>query len=497
MPRLIMFILAAAGTYCTLLPTLVDAFDQRPGAPSARSIPHVPIRNSSQNSRNETTLFGVHRTRAAEAQNAKLFEYPKFSSSKNVDDVSFSLSFDVSLHKDRALAKCLLAIIAYVAVGVVSFSCIFENWPVVDSLYFSVVTFTTVGYVIHNGEASRRLCVRYCCICFLLDYHSHVYSLLLRFASIFNCSYGDLVPTTDAGKLFTMFYSFAGISIVGALLGYVGGHIIEAEKKAIQKYRMAARAAIMDLFDPKKKAKSLASHPRKQGDDGNEKGILGATLSHILAIRTRPDGSRSLLRRIFDSLAQSLYIFVPFVSLALYIGKREGWTSITSLYYAMATSSTVGYGDVAPASPRMRLLSLAFIPLAVISLGEILGRIAGYVIRKETIRAEQEFMDRRMTITDLAAMDTNHDGEVDLFEFMKFMLGSMKKVDGEMMDGLKELFQRLDVNRSNSIQKEDLILIAQKEIFEMAPPDDSDAKNASIDPNENPLLVIEEEAGGN
>mmetsp|Transcript_38379 Transcript_38379/g.65561 ORF Transcript_38379/g.65561 Transcript_38379/m.65561 type:complete len:142 (+) Transcript_38379:902-1327(+) len=108
-----------------------------------------------------------------------------------------------------------------------------------------------------------------------------------------------------------------------------------------------------------------------------------------------------------------------------------------------------------------RCASLAFIPLAVISLGEILGRIAGYFIRKETNRAERDFMDRRMVLADLEAMDTNGDGEVDLFEFLRFMLSSMEKVDKELMDDLKDLFESLDETRSNSIQKEDLILIAQ------------------------------------
>lgn len=58
---------------------------------------------------------------------------------------SYSLSFDKSLHKNRVLTKCFVAIILYMAVGVLSFSRLFEKWPIVDSLYFSVVTFTTVG----------------------------------------------------------------------------------------------------------------------------------------------------------------------------------------------------------------------------------------------------------------------------------------------------------------------------------------------------------------
>ena len=61
-----------------------------------------------------------------------------------------------------------------------------------------------------------------------------------------------------------------------------------------------------------------------------------------------------------------------------------------------------------------------------------------------------------MTLEDLDEMDTNDDGEVDLFEFMSFMLSKMGKVDIEMMNDLKDLFESLDETLSNTIQKEDL-----------------------------------------
>ena len=52
---------------------------------------------------------------------------------------------------------------------------ILEDWSWVDSFYFSAVALTTVGF-------------------------------------------GDLAPSTDAAKLFTVFYIFSGVSLIGALL---------------------------------------------------------------------------------------------------------------------------------------------------------------------------------------------------------------------------------------------------------------------------------------
>ena len=52
---------------------------------------------------------------------------------------------------------------------------ILEDWSWVDSFYFSAVALTTVGF-------------------------------------------GDLTPTTTVSKLFTVFYIFVGISLIGALL---------------------------------------------------------------------------------------------------------------------------------------------------------------------------------------------------------------------------------------------------------------------------------------
>ena len=67
-----------------------------------------------------------------------------------------------------------LVVVTVIGVGTVTYR-ILEDWSWVDSLYFSVITLTSVGY-------------------------------------------GDLAPSTDVSKLFTVLYVVTGISLLGASL---------------------------------------------------------------------------------------------------------------------------------------------------------------------------------------------------------------------------------------------------------------------------------------
>jgi voltage-gated potassium channel len=82
-----------------------------------------------------------------------------------------------SILSDRAFKALLSVVVVILLIGTIFYSQ-FEHWRMLDSLYFSVITLTTVGY-------------------------------------------GDLTPQTDAGKIFTIVYIFFGIGIILAFVSVI------------------------------------------------------------------------------------------------------------------------------------------------------------------------------------------------------------------------------------------------------------------------------------
>jgi len=83
------------------------------------------------------------------------------------------------LHKKFILASIFFLIL--LAGGTIIYSSV-EGWNYLDSLYFTIVTITTIGY-------------------------------------------GDLFPKTDIGKIFTMFFPFIGIATVFYFFSIIGKYV--------------------------------------------------------------------------------------------------------------------------------------------------------------------------------------------------------------------------------------------------------------------------------
>jgi voltage-gated potassium channel len=94
----------------------------------------------------------------------------------------------LSFWRDPAYRSLLFATNFFLALGTVDYRYI-EGWSWLDSLYFSVITLTTIGY-------------------------------------------GDFSPQTDIGKLFTMAYIIIGVALI---LGFVNTLFLHYREESTKK----------------------------------------------------------------------------------------------------------------------------------------------------------------------------------------------------------------------------------------------------------------------
>lgn len=97
-----------------------------------------------------------------------------------------------------------LAILPVILIGGTLFYSHVEKWSYLDSLYFSVITLATVGY-------------------------------------------GDLHPTTEAAKIFTMFYVFFGVGLVSYVVYTFSKSMTEGRDREIE--RLEELIEMMDKRD--------------------------------------------------------------------------------------------------------------------------------------------------------------------------------------------------------------------------------------------------------
>eukprot|EP00980_Cylindrotheca_fusiformis_P015846 scaffold4637_cov128-Cylindrotheca_fusiformis.AAC.17 len=317
---------------------------------------------------------------------------------RDTDDIVVSLR----------LREGILAVMAYLAVGVFAYHVVFEKWSILDSLYFACVCFSTVGY-------------------------------------------GDLSPQTVGGKIFTCFFGFAGISLLGAAVATIGSKLIQAEAETVKLAQSESRKRIIQLYDKLPGLRSAI----KMGDDT---GLAAEEARKEYSAGFRIPKAVVDVWRGVRWLSHSLLIVVAG---GIIMGRVEGWNTVDSLYYALITASTIGLGDYAPVTRAGRATALMLIPMIVAAAGEILASIGLSLIERRQKKIFSEQLERGLTSDHLKAMDANGDGKVARDEYVFFMLMEMGLVTKQEIDDLFDQFERLDVSGNGFLDLDDLLIIAK------------------------------------
>lgn len=293
-----------------------------------------------------------------------------------------------------SITECMLVIVSYLAIGAFAYSYVFESWPLLDSLYFCVVTFTTVGY-------------------------------------------GDLFPETDGGRMFTSIYVFTSFTLVSIALGALIEDLVAVSIRADQMHKKEAKKTVMSIFKPRDDSSGISSHSANSED----------------ALANQAEEEKEVER---SRLCACLSILVLIALGGFLLGWVNGWNIIDTIYYTTITITTVGYGDFTP-DDATKLFCIIFIPVSVGSMGFLLGQVAITMTNRRMKKAQAKLIDRNLTLFDISKMDSDGNGRVSRLEFIEFMLVNMGKVDSSLLLDLTSQFEELDTVRSGYLDKEDLI----------------------------------------
>eukprot|EP00536_Pseudo-nitzschia_multiseries_P000123 jgi/Psemu1/177967/e_gw1.3.68.1 len=289
----------------------------------------------------------------------------------------------------------------YVTIGIVAYSFLLDTkWPLIDSVYFSVVIFTTVGY-------------------------------------------GDLSPaSSNAGMIFTLFFAFYGITILGIFLGILGDMYLERQQVFVEAALKQTRAAYLaQIAEDLKKPDGADEDDAPEESEESDQFISLAVLSFV--------------KEQMGNIIILTIILVPIVVL-------EGWSPVKGLYWMVVTGTTVGLGDEYPTSDWSKAICILYIPLLVVFAGNFLGRMASVYVDKRNGAIEAKFFERAMRESDLEKMDTNKDNRVSKDEFLVYMLTTMQKVEKDDIDEIFELFNKFDKDRSGVLTANDLRVISER-----------------------------------
>ena len=321
-----------------------------------------------------------------------------------------------------SLREALFAIAVYLCFGAVSYhSTVLQAhdgtlpWSFIDALYFSVVTFSTVGY-------------------------------------------GDLCPTSTIGKIFTILFGISGISILGIALSTIGSRLAELESNMVKKARKASRQRLKAFWhalteDEHFKHLHLGRNNKKAKDDTNSNATPKKEEKEKKTTTTPEPLWRQTLKSIFS---KSIPAFAVIVVGGTIMGRVEGWSLLDSIYYAFITAVTLGYGDFSPATKTGRLWAILFIPLAVAAAGEVLGNVATTLQERRQELYYESLMQEELSVDRLLEMDTNRNGKVSREEYVEFMLQEMGLVSEDEFAELHTQFAKLDRDGSGFLDKDDL-----------------------------------------
>mmetsp|Transcript_10331 Transcript_10331/g.17716 ORF Transcript_10331/g.17716 Transcript_10331/m.17716 type:complete len:339 (-) Transcript_10331:119-1135(-) len=290
------------------------------------------------------------------------------------DEIEQKAAYELEGKRSETIKIFLVLITIHVSIGVVAYHFL-EGFTWIDSLYFVSVIMATVGY-------------------------------------------GDLYPTTSAGKLFSVFFILISIGFTFSCISFLVVQMIQSQMD-----RMVTQV------------------------NAAAKGSTEEELASLAGLTTKEKYTLYMNTGVFGLImALSVFLFVVV----------DGMDVITACYFVVITSSTIGLGDITPKTPFMRGFAAVWILLMTIMLAKLVG---DYTTAYSTLlerRSMHRILRGPLSRRAFSDIDKDKSGTIERFEYLSAMLVKLKKVDQHDIDLIMREFDAKDIDDDGTLTKAEL-----------------------------------------
>jgi len=316
----------------------------------------------------------------------------------------------------RTWGRALAVVVVYMIIG--SFYGQFQGWTRMESIYFVIVTLTTVGY----GD--------------------------LTFGSNF------------FQEVFGGFFVVFGVVFVGAAAVEVFGALKARAAIVAEQVRRQQAEAVMD------------ANSREEYVYGQESYAGQAAFDIDVETKTVWDKTFRTVRNLV----------VTILTGSVVMSYLEGWSLSRAFMWACVTTTTVGYGDQVPDCNSAKIFACIFIMLAFGAVASSVGQIASIPAQLRRIRNQDRVLNQFgsslesneldtllkseviQTLRSRTSAENQRRTDVNRAEFILWMLIVQEKVDLTLDVGpAAYVFEQLDPDGSGTLDEEDIRIFSQRE----------------------------------
>jgi len=234
--------------------------------------------------------------------------------------------FFLDMWRSPEARPVLAYMLAILVLGTVLFHWL-EHWSLLDSVYFVVITLTTIGF-------------------------------------------GDFVPTSSPSKILTIFYGLNGIVLL------------------LMAFRLIRKVRVSEFVDTTRELSQsdlpfIRKMSQKIGEALDEKNDEPPQVSDRGNLRTAMAMTGNTLKRLFlldmlqdpESWGVLLYALVILLVGTLTFHLVEGWSFLNSVYFLVTAMTTIGYGDFIPHTSLGKVLTIFYSLNGIVVLLTLYDRI--------------------------------------------------------------------------------------------------------------------------